>query len=260
MKLKIVVAPTLIVLILVAIFFLVTPKYLEIKSGEYKQYLDKKQKINDLSMKEQNVEKLIGTLTDNASKEEVLKKYIPESQKEEMVLDSLNFLAVQSGLSVYALNVSNIAKGSASDSDSVNVKRFDLNDINANSSSTSMSAPTAKTFQASLGVYGDYEKVKILVDKIYRLERFNSIVSIKIARPQSNDKDAVANGLQTDLVIKFNYLDSLSPREAININSAVFSDGKFDLAIVDNIEKNMDAAMSALDVNAATNRSNPFLP
>lgn len=257
MKLKIFVAPTLIVLTLVVIFFLAVPKYWEIHSGVYKQYQDKKQKIVDLGEKEKNVSKLIGTLESTPNYEDTLKKYIPENQKEEQILDSLNFLSAQSGLSVYALSISDIAKGSAGDSDVATVKRFSLESDMTDAGNLASAAPSAKVFQANLGVFGSYDKIKSLIDKIYRLERFDSILSVKIYRAQS---DKASDGLQADLVIKFNYLNPLSPKEAINVNNSIFSDGKFDLTIVDKIQKEMDATVGNLDNNSAVNRSNPFLP
>ena len=246
MKLKVLLAPVLIVLIVVMAIWYVYPAFQDLMSK--KESLNSEQnKLSDIQEKNNTAAALLQTLNGETDRRNTLTSYIPEQRKEEEMISALNALSGAEGLSVYKIAVLDTAVATAPNAAGAD-----------NAAGTAPAKPMVNNFIINLGVAGNYGKIKDLLIKIASLPRFNSIATLKITKvldPTGADNSGSDN-LQADISLNFNYMSKGDA--VVNFDNAIFSSGKFDLAVVDDIKSKMSTVVNGLTVDAH-GVPNPFV-
>lgn len=257
MKVKILIVPLALVIALALMVWLVYPAYSNMRAQK-KVLEDKNLQVIDLEQKDQKVKELTSILSANPEKQTIVMKFLPDSQKEEEIFKSLNEIASQEGVSVSGISVS---KPKAETLPLEAVAAVSV----ANDSSTPVTNPISVfksksiKFTADLNLYGSYEKIKNVINKIYNLNRFNRTVSLDISHSNSQDKEEISDNLQADLVLEFNYLNMEKIDSVADINNEIIASGRFNMSVADEIQKNKNTNISDIILDSA-GKNNPFLP
>lgn len=248
MKLKLLIAPLLVVIIIVLAIWVIAPSYRQLQSQKEEAALLQK-KLTDIQEKNRQASKLKQDLDGGTVNKEVVFKFIPKQQQEELLVENLNALATGEGLSVNGLGVT-------TDSGSATVAAPNNNNLGAEAA-----APTARMTAVTLGVAGPYEKIKSLTNKLVTLQRYNSITALKISSAPNTSgtgpKTLAAGSLQADFMVNFAYLPDNN--SIVNADNSIFSSGKFDTTVIDQITKQLSTNFVGLSVEGA-GKPNPFQP
>jgi Tfp pilus assembly protein PilO len=257
MKVKILIAPLLIVSIIALLIWLVYPAYSNGVDGakeKQAEYNQEKQTLDTVSQKTTNLDSLSTALTNdvNKPKQDVLFKFIPASLKEEDVINNLSYLASGAGLSILNIAVAQPDKAS--------IPTSGLVDSSGQPIPVSAQAPAAvlpDTVKVNFSVTGSYDQIKDALNKIYALERYNSVSSLSIGEAASGSGSASGNSLQASAVLEFAlYKKSAVPADPL---SPVFDSGNFDWATIQSITDSKSIDVLGLNVDSS-GRENPFLP
>lgn len=254
MKLKIFLAPVLLILIVAGSIWVLHPAYVEMQAKKAALAAET-EKLNDIKTKNAKAEAAYGVWNSNPEKRNIIMTYIPAQQQEEEVIDNLNSLAAGSGLAVYDLSVTIPEKAKAAATAAVDEAGNQTEEVSA--------APVADNFSATVGVSGDYGKIKTFLGKVNVLGRFNSISSLEISKanaPTGPDGKAVDNSgsgnLKADITLNFNWLNANNL--TVTVNNKAFASDNFDMTVADAIRSQMTTGMQALNVGLA-GRENPFV-
>lgn len=243
MKLKILIAPLLIILIIVMAIWVVAPAYRGLMAQK-EELAAAKQKLADIQEKNAQAAKLKQELAGNTGQAEMLLKYIPGDAQEEIIIENLNSLAQGEGLAIFNLSVAdNALKNSASAVSSV---------VNVSQEEEAPAVLSADSISVSVGFAGPYEKIRSFLGKLASLKRGNNITSLKIAAAAET-----AGSLQANMVLKFSYF--AGGNSAISANSSIFSKGSFDTAVIEQIKSKLNAEIVPVSIGE-TGKTNPFLP
>ena len=223
---------------------------------EYKQLKKEREKSAQLETKSQNVKKLSAQLASSPEEKKVLFQFLPDSMKEEEIIDNLNFLATNSSLSVIDLSVDQpIEEVVAIENTSVTMDASEQGLVEGQEGPLPVLEPTERNFEVTFSVVGDYEKVKDLLGKMSALERFNEIETLEIRKPTG--QEGTGNSLITDAVLKFNFLKK---RDVLpDVESSAFSLEKFSMKTIGDIKNSKSTAILKLNIDQA-GKANPFLP
>jgi hypothetical protein len=239
MKLKVLLVPFFLVLAVGLVVWLVMPKYYDdkLKRQELKMETEK---LNSAVEKVEKVNTLMADLGANADKQAILFSFLPETQKEEEVINDLNIIA---------------------SSESVAIKNLTVAKAQASAPAVSETKTDIKTpgFDLEFTVVGPYDKIKNVVDRLSKIKRFNKISSLTIAKTTSkNEKgeEVAGSNLQAKIVLTFNYSKKA---DAVSISSDIFSQNKFDMSVIAKINS-LRTTDTAKISSVSGGRENPFLP
>lgn len=241
MKIKLLIMPILLVLIMALAIWWIYPGYQEMKSKEA-NLASATARLAVIKEKNAKAEKLLNIWSNSAEQRNIIEKYIPGQKQEEDVIGSLNSLVSETGLALYDLSVSATEKKTAPSAGE--------NMIEAEADAVNLT-PTAENFNVALGVAGDYGKIKTLLGKISALKRFNSVSSLKISSSSGQ-----AGALQADITLNFNYIRRTN--SAINPDNKIFLTGVFDIGIADEITRKLSTDIKSTVVGSS-GRENPFV-
>jgi len=227
---------------------------------KYGQLKKEKEKSAQLETKSQNVKKLSAQLASSPEEKKVLFQFLPDSMKEEEIIDNLNFLATNSSLSVIDLSVGQPAEEAVEETAAVAGPPVAADTsgqglMGGEEGFLPVTEPAERNFEVTFSVVGDYEKVKDLLGKISALERFNGIKTLEIRKPTG--QEGTGNSLITDTVLKFNFLKK---RDVLpDVESSAFGLEKFSMKTIGDIKNSKSTAILKLNIDQA-GKANPFLP
>jgi Tfp pilus assembly protein PilO len=263
MKIKILLAPAIIVITIVLCIWMVYPAYTDGVNGVKEKYqkLKEQTRLSDnLDKQIGNVGKLSASLKANTSRNSVVFGYIPQDKEEEKIIESLNLLAKDSGLSV--LNISVFEMKNEVDPN-LNIATPAVAPALSGATSDAFTQPIAATIvtprkiKTDLVVLGDYGGVKVLVEKIQKMNRFNKFSALEI-RTLLKEDQTVSESLSVKMTLEFNYLKELDKLAEQDIDNPIFSTGAFDMQVIDNISKNKSIEVKNV-LPGQKGTANPFL-
>ncbi|HRZ95566.1 MAG TPA: hypothetical protein P5262_03315 [Candidatus Moranbacteria bacterium] len=256
MKIKLLMAPSLIVIIIVLLIWYVYPAFtdpltgngVKEKAGELKK---EKQLLEDAKKKSETIDNMALELNSQkmTSSRELVMEYMPESIKEYEIIDNLNYLVLKEELQGTNISVSQpvLSKTAALPA---------LASASGGSAAADEEAkPQATLFLVDFSAQGGYEKIKSVFEKIFGLKRFNRLVSIKIDSADAQNKGS--DNLKAVAVLEFAFLKESG--NFSSLNDPVFSKSSFDLQTVGNIEKGKATSLMDLQVDQK-GKTNPFIP
>lgn len=258
MKVKILIAPLLLIIIVALLVWLVYPEYTNGVDGvkeKRQEYAKAKETFATISQKEANLMSLSSSLTDsgNKSKKDILYNYLPDGIKEEDIINNLNYIASDLGLSVSDLSVNQPDKKELPVSETVSLSG------QPNPPAETLSAtPTADKFKVDFSMIGSYDKIKSALAKVYKLERFNKILTLTISHIQNTETGTAelsGDNLQAAAVIEFDVLKKSNM--AADPQNPAFDKNAFSWNTIQKITDSKNVNMLELKVDGS-GRSNPF--
>ncbi|MFZ2226861.1 MAG: hypothetical protein WA064_03340 [Candidatus Moraniibacteriota bacterium] len=252
MKLKLLLAPSIIILSVILLIWMVYPAYTNGTDGAREKYqtLEKQKEMTaSLLARLDNVKKLGNALDNDASAKNTIFNYIPQNKEDEKVIENLNFLAMKNSLAVLNISLSEPA-------DSLALTPAPVDTVSSQVA-TPVKKITPKKLMANFSVFGSYENMRVLLDNLSKMKRFNKISILEIKSTRKEDQ-SLSENLQMNIGLEFDYLLDNYNLTDEDINNDVFVGGVFDKKIVDEIVKSKN-----VDVNnvlpGEIGTSNPFL-
>lgn len=246
MKLKILILPLVIVVIMYLTIWVIVPAYSDADAAG-KRLIVAEDKLTDIKNKTDNANKLVQQLSFTSDQQNTLFQYLPENKREEEIISSINSIAAANGVSMLSL-------GLEAKADQQDQAVFEEEFVNANLSPEQMSVmmpkkTSAKNLSASITIVGEYAKIRNFVVSLNKFKRFNDIASLEIKR--SGDENEL---LQANMAMSLNYLPKIE--SIVGINNEIFGEGKFNMSVVDEIKKNT-TDVSKIEIGSR-GRVNPF--
>lgn len=260
MKVKILIAPLLIVSMVALLIWIIYPAYTNGVDGvkeKRAEYEKEKGTLNIISQKTANMESLYASLAaeSNKPKEDTLMKYVPDSIKEEEVINNLNYLITNEGLSVTNLSVAQPAK--KEEMPVLPVEPTGDSAEATDEAAEQIVPAVPDMFKVNFSAVGSYDKIKSLIDKIYKLERFNGVTTLSIDKLTDQSGASDGNNLQAVGVLEFALFGKTA--NPANPQNPVFAKSNFNWAVVDKINSSKNVNATKLNVDSSS-RANPFLP
>lgn len=242
MKLKLIIAPLLVLLIIIMAIWVVAPTYQELQVQK-DELATAQQKLADIQEKNAQAAKLKKELAGNAIQKDVVFNYLPAAAQEESIIENINSLASGEGLSISNISVTGDTG-----------KNVPAPVVSDGTDTQAIPALSENKISFSVGVIGSYEKIKSFLNKLAALKRYNNVSALKISPAVSGGP---ANNLQANMTINFAYF--LGNNTAVNINSSIFSEGSFDTAVIEQIKSKLSTEVIPVNIGE-TGKANPFLP
>lgn len=227
--------------------------------------------LQSIIEKKNNIEKLKSSLSQNQSKADFVRKFLPAVKNEEEIINGLNYLAANSGVSLVSLSIEKDQTGIVTGGEGAAAASSKGVLFPASPGAGADTAGEQPEVQLSgvktkAEVVGSYESVKSFLEQVYKMEMFNSVASLSIARQetgsqpdQGNNPPAGASSgtLLATLEINFGYLPEVKISK--DYSSPIFSRSSFDLVAYDKLANLISRKIPVLEVGEE-GRANPFLP
>jgi hypothetical protein len=260
MKMKILLAPSLVVVIIVLMIWFVYPAYTDPLAGEGikekgAKLDENKAKLAGIAQKSDLIKNLSQSLNSSqmSSDRETVMNFLPDSIKEYEIIDNLNYLVLKEGLLGTAISVSQPANSASLPAVDLPVQEGGLA---AGAVEPVDIKPEPATFRVDFSVQGSYDKIKSIFRKIYGLKRFNRTAALKI-EPAEQDKKGSDN-LKATASLEFAYFKESGKFNTVE--DGVFSKEKFDTQVARDIETRKETSLlPPLQVDQK-GRINPFIP
>lgn len=274
MKIKLLLVPSVITLIIVLGIWLVYPAYSNGSTGardHYDQLKAEKAKLDSIMSKSGNVSKLATQLDSLGADKDVVYEFVPSDIKESEIIDNLNRFAADSGLLIYGLSVDRPSLEVTAPEVPQTMGSTSL-DAGATDVSVVPAAPVlpkAKNFEANIQVSGNYDQIKNFLEKVNVFARSNNLDSLLLKKGISSVTGGTSNAtisttapaldvLTADMKIGFNILDKVKLSDG-NVNDPVFSNSSFDTKIISQIKDQRSGTAMKLDIGQQ-GKTNPFMP
>lgn len=268
MKIKILLAPALIVIIITMIIWLVYPAYTNGVDGVSERYQKLKKQESFLAGFDKQYDRIGGLMADlnaNAADNAVVFGYIPQDREEEKIIENLNSLAKDSTLSVLNISAVDVKTEITAKDEIVDPTPKFPNPalMNGNAPIVASELPVspkavAKKMNVSLSVAGDYGNIKNLLEKIQKLKRFNKVSALEIKAALKEDQTP-SGALLANATLEFNYLKPQTVVAEGDINNAVFSAETFNRSVIEAIKNSRNINFNSV-APGQKGKSNPFLP
>ncbi len=257
MKVKILIVPLLISIMIGIVIWLIAPDYFAMQDARknLKAEQDKLRNIKEKSVKAASLKAELAQVSDQV---DIVLKYVPPAKQEEEMINSLYSLATAEGLSVSKLSVMPEEKKFAP---IPAVEPVEAGAALEAGLAAVPAKPVPENFQINMIVSGNYEKIRAFFNKLSKLRRFNNAASLKIAEAKtsrSGESPAPADALQAELFLDFKYFKKDNPA-GVNADSNIFASGKFDMSAVSDIRSGMDTEILGIVIDSA-GKNNPFSP
>jgi Tfp pilus assembly protein PilO len=215
-------------------------------------------KLDEVVQKVRNVGSLNQDLDAHADQEKMVLRYLPNAQDDERVVDTLNFLASQAGVSLGDVK---LEKGAAPVADqSAETAGSASADVLFSQGQGDGSVPVApkpslKTVDATVKLQGGYENIKDFITKLYHVDRFQDVGSVKISQEKAGENEnSSGNVLTAEMKVTFSYF----PKGRVSADGTVFSQSNMNFSTADKLRQLISAAVPQLEVGSA-GKSNPFV-
>lgn len=261
MRLKVFFTPLVFFVAVIVSIWYIWPAIIEIRVKTSEVSTSKKNLESAISRKE-NSEILKDILDKNKDKEDFILNYLPVSKNDEKVIDGINYLAIDSGLSIASFNIEEEKADDMFAQSSDNLSGSDVSaapgsPVNAEAQTIK---PKIRFSNAKITLFGKYENIKIFLNQIYKMEMLNKINSLTISKSkgaetaenQGNNNEI----LSADIEIKFGHMSQINVKEGIT--SDVFSKNNFNFSPYLKINELIMKKIPVLD-EGQKGKGNPFI-
>lgn len=264
MKIKLLIAPAIIIIAIIVVISFVYPAYRNGSDGakdKYDQLKAEQTKLSGIQGKSGNAVKLSAQITALSSNADVLYEFMPKEIKNEEIIDNLNYLASTSGLAVNEITISPSKQDSAGSSSAVSetvpnlpsdIPAAVLTQMQAAGVLATQSLAQMQEAQANIKLSGNYDQLKNFLNSVDKLGRYKSVSYCSIKKSDSPDM------LGIELNINFGFAKEtvLSGDMA---NDTLFATGKLNTDIISKIKNQASGNVIRLDVGQK-GKANPFTP
>jgi Tfp pilus assembly protein PilO len=261
MQLKIIIVPTLVILALILAIGFIKPDY-DTLSQKRALLVEKQGEVARIETVKTNIATLTSQLESKSDLEQWSLRYYPEAMDQERIIDSFNFMALQSGLVIKSMEMKEII-----------VEKKETFDVGGPLTSIpgatpdpdmplvpSYQPPTPNSYVAQVRAKGSYENLKNFMDRLSRMDRMNTLRLMSIGTDTENKETTEETVAATDQLVgtfeaRFDHVQNPQEQNALNI--PVFEQATL---ATDGLEKAKARATSAVPVLNVdqSGRANPF--
>lgn len=281
MSLKILFVPFSLILVLVLLIGYVKPDYDALL--EKQVVVDAaQQQLNQMETRLGNIQSISSDFASASSDalggknadEVLVDSYVPESVDQERVVDTFNYLAGQSGISLSSVTIEKPAIVAVAAQEA----EMSSQAVLLGGAGTAVTGvpldqtmalratyPGPKSYQATFAFSTDYASFLTFFNRIYRMNRENEVKSFSLKK-DAEKTDEKGNPVESDalsgsLVVSFMYYPGLSTSGIQNVEALpIFTAGKLDTKAVDAIRQKMESdEVPSLTVGDFSARENPFV-
>ena len=259
MRLKVLIVPFLVVMILVLGIGYIKPD-LETIQMKKAEIIAKDSLVTNIDTILGNIGSLNTSLDAAQDSEAFAYRYLPETLDQDRVIDAFNFLATQSGLNITEMDLKQPSAVVREEALLTPSESTFVTGANAalGSAPTITPVAVAKTFILTGSVRGSYENIKAFFDRLAHIERFQKARLFSIGvDSQSISPEGVVNtsDLKGTFAADFGYLPMKPAVSAINL--PVFSRSKFDFSSLNTLTSRIANSVPVLE-KGQTGKPNPF--
>lgn len=257
MRLKILFFPIVFIICLAIFFAYIWPEIDNLRSAS-----DSKQKntqmLSDVEKRNADINAVADKISNNLTDKNIVESYLPNKNMEERIIGGINYLADDAGISL--LNVSN--KQPAED---MSVKPIPVE--TSDQSSLPEPVKAIQFNETSVSISGEYEQIKLFIDKLQKMALFNSIKSLTIKKEtektveqdNATDQASISKILTAEIVVKFGYLKVTDYSE----NQIAKLDSTLDQETIDVLkpyvaQKDVSIISETGETVGLTGKKNPF--
>lgn len=239
-------------------------------------------KLEDIKAKSENIVKLRSIAVDEKSEDvRLIYQYLPKVKKEEAIIDSVNYLALNTpGIIIAELDIEKDGGGNKNAASSNVTVTSSPTTAAAGSVSQSAAANVFSYIPVKLTVVGKYDETKLFLSRLDNMLMYNSVSSLTIEHVKKDDtkkivaapnedatqqategtdagnESAESELLKTDIAINFVYFSPIKSRAGQKYD--IFSRNNFDLAVLDKIRSNAEINVPDLEIRDSAGTPNPF--
>lgn len=256
MRLKILLVPFLIILVLVLAIGFIRPEIL-VTQAQRLEIEMKKSQVDSIGIILNNVGSLSSSLDNAKDTELFVQNYLPTSMDQERVIDALNFSALQSGVLVEKIEVLQPAEPTVLTQ--INAEGTEVPIVEVNPDGTPIvPAVTPKNFSTKITVKGSYENIKNFISRSARMDRFYTLKEFSVGlseRDLTNEIVDTANGLQGTFYADYQYLKTQQNNSVLN--SEIFTKSAIDVSV---LQPTIDWTTNKVPLleKPTTGKPNPF--
>ncbi len=267
MKIKILVFPAVLAISITILIAYIWPEIDALRKANG-DLAGSKAILENILEKKSKMENLKNSLNQNQDKEKFVLDFLPLKKNDEGVINGINYLATNSGVSLVNLTIEEdknqvaVVENDPGAVDSKKVLFSQSSEVNANSQVNKLAEAKMQFVKSKISIVGNYENIKTFLEDLYKMEMLNSIDSILISKQEEGQSQGVkvdqnSNTLYSNIEVSFAYL----PRTKINgdFSSPIFSQTSFDFTAYNKLNGLISRKIPKLEVGEE-GRSNPFLP
>ncbi|OGI15266.1 MAG: hypothetical protein A3E38_01040 [Candidatus Moranbacteria bacterium RIFCSPHIGHO2_12_FULL_54_9] len=237
MRLKVLIVPFFIVMVLILAIGYIKPDFDTIQMKKADIVL-KDAAVANTEAVLANVGTLNSALDTQMDSETFVYRYLPETLAQDQAIDAFNFLASQSGLVITDMELKKSPE-----------------EVVVNADGTTVVDPNAlKTFVLTGSVMGSYENIRTFFDQVSHIERFQTIRSFSITT-DPNVVPVDTTRLIGTFETEFAYLPSSPVTSALSVPA--FLQAKFDFSDIDTLLGKITSPVPLLE-KGQTGKPNPF--
>lgn len=255
MRLKILVVPFSILFALILVIGYIKPDAVALQ--EKRVLLETKiAQQGNLSLILGNIDTLSQAMEQESTTETFVESFIPETMDQERVIDMFNFLASQSGVFAYVMNMEEVQMKTPKEETIQVVAGTPMVD-SMGVPVVVASKPKIRAYSAEVEVRGEYANIRDFFNRLAHMNRLHKMTSFSLVVPKDKPKqDEPVTGVMTGkFKAEFSYFPVQNIESALNI--PVFNRGEFDSIQVQKMRLWADTIVSPLE-NPETGRPNPF--
>lgn len=259
MKVKILLMPLMIVIIVATSIWLVYPAYSNGSSGvreNYTKLKNEQKKLNELQSKSENTSSISAQISSLPEKD-VLYTFIPAEMKEEDIVNGLINMASNAGVLLFDEKITQPSK-----------EIIALEEVTPASNRVPISAeaiptpllPKTQKLKIEIKLAGSYEKIKDFLISIGKFNRSNDFEVLQISKDISGGADSSSDKsiLMVSATVNFNVLRRAKLNET-NTGSAIFDNPNLETKIISDIKNQSSINIFPLSVEQK-GKINPFQP
>lgn len=259
MRLKVLVVPFLVIMILVISIGYIKPGMAVLEAQKLER-TKKSNQADNIQTVVNNVDALSQSLDNKKELTSFMGRYLPQKMDQGRVIDAFNFLASQSGLVVVDMAMEEPPKIVMSGAESAVDPTTGM--VVAD---PGFKDPVASTYSASVKVRGSYESIKGFFDRVSHMDRFHKVSDLVIQVPTdtgataSDTKQNAAPKTGKDLIgifeAKFDYFPGRTVQTAVAV--PVFGKSEFDFSVPQKALDRVTSPVAELEYVPA-GKPNPF--
>lgn len=261
MRLKIIFFPAVLIVSISLFIGYIWPEYQNVEKVKKEELKSNQKLLEGILIKKKNAKKLVSDLDQNKDKEDFVLRYLPADKKEEDIINGVNYLSTNSGLSLIAVSFEEVKEN---------------NSVSENATGTGSAATAAATgypesrnakfIKAKINATGKYENIRSFLGSLYRMKMLNDISLLSISKSDQNNMVPSPEGetpaedlLVVEISADFGYLPNSHDDNELKLAS-IFSKGSFDFSSFETTERLVSGSSVPNIDMSAVGRSNPFLP
>lgn len=266
MKLKSLLSPAIILLAIYWFIWVIIPIYTNPDGvGAMRDSLNTaKKNLDNINQKKENSANLLNELNYNPEQQSVVFQYLPDTKKDEDIIETLNTLSAANSLLMSDTAIEDIKNDTGNTAITAgnvyaDVARGNNGIVDNNKTATDivLTESIARKFVVKVEVIGRYEKIRQFIASLATLKRHNKVVAVSIAKKiaVNEEVDSDAESSRATVSIEFDYLPKIT--SIANVDNEIFLSEKFDMSIIGDITNKTSTDISKINIGSA-GRVNPF--